>query len=164
VPFLRVANADDITPVSSATIGTLIQVESELGEVYDVVVQLMANCPLRRAEHVKEALTRFEIRRPESQISCFRFGWMNPWWAVSLDNNDRPTPLHPQALTQRSQDLPTLYCPTGAIWISTPETLQRYGTFHCPAREFAEIPWQAALDIDDHEDLAMARAVAQADG
>ena len=163
VPFLRDANADDITPVSAATIGTLKQAESELGEVYEVVVQLMANCPLRRAEHVVEALARFEARRPESQISCFRFGWMNAWWAVTLDNDGRPTPLHTEALTQRSQDLPSLYCPTGAIWISSPEALRRYGTFHAPAREFAEIPWQAALDIDDQEDLAMARAVARAD-
>lgn len=162
VPFLRDANADDITPVSAATIGTLAQVEAGLDETYDVVVQLMANCPLRRAEHVTAALERFQVRRPESQISCFRFGWMNPWWAVTVDADGHPAPLHPQALTQRSQDLPTLFCPTGAIWISTSESLRRYGTFHTPAREYAEIPWRAALDIDDHEDLSMARAIAQA--
>ena len=80
VPFLRKHYADDISPVSLATVGTLRQLSDELGEQYDIVVQLMANCPLRRASHIVEALDNFVAQQARSQISCFKFGWMNPCW------------------------------------------------------------------------------------
>jgi CMP-N-acetylneuraminic acid synthetase len=46
VPFLRDTAADDHSPVSEATLRTILQLE-EAGEFYDEVVQLFAVCPLR---------------------------------------------------------------------------------------------------------------------
>ena len=47
-PFLRDAkDADDITPVSEATINALINMENKSNVKYDMVVQLMPNCPCR---------------------------------------------------------------------------------------------------------------------
>jgi CMP-N-acetylneuraminic acid synthetase len=154
VPFLREDKSDDISPVSEATIYTLKQLNVE----YDIVVQLMANCPLRDAQEIQNSLARFCDRKINFQISSFKFGWMNPWWAVKASENGVPEPLFPEALKTRSQDLPDLFCPTGAIWIASAKHLIENNSFYGPHYEFCEIDWISAVDIDDQKDLEMARA------
>jgi CMP-N-acetylneuraminic acid synthetase len=158
VPFLRDSAADDVTPSSEATLAALGQAERHWDENFDVVSQLMANCPLRDATDVKAALQNFADRGAESQISCFRFGWMNPWWAVKLDGQGRPDYLFPEARIARSQDLPPLYCPSGALWTARVRALRAANTFYVPGHIFHELSWMSAMDIDDAEDLEMARA------
>lgn len=161
VPFLRDIHGDDHTPVSVATIGALVQAEAHWDEQFGNVVQLMANCPLRTAGDIQQAVDHFHANDGKFQISCFRFGWMNPWWAVSLSRDGEPTKLFPELMTRRSQDLEPLYCPTGAIWVASREDLIRAGTFYGPGHKYFPLAWEAAVDIDDLEDFRMALAVAQ---
>jgi len=86
VPFLRNSGADDNTPSSEATLAALRQAEQHWGEQFDVVSQLMANCPLRDANDITAAIQNFINQGAESQICSFRFGWMNPWWAAKLES------------------------------------------------------------------------------
>jgi len=158
VPFLRQTAADDQTPVSEATIAALNQAMSYWQEDYASVVQLMPNCPLRSAKDIQTAIADFASSTADFQISCFRFGWMNPWWSVTLTEDGQPQPQFPQAQTQRSQDLPPLYCPTGAIWVARSAPLLKAKSFYGPGHRFHPISWIAAVDIDDAEDLDFARA------
>jgi CMP-N-acetylneuraminic acid synthetase len=158
VPFLRDAAADDITPSSEATLAALRQAEQHWGEQFDSVSQLMANCPLRDAEDITAAVQNFLLKNAESQICSFRFGWMNPWWAAKLDEQDRPDYLFPETRVARSQDLPPLHCPSGAIWIAHGSVLKSAKTFYSPNHIFHSLSWLSAMDIDDAEDLEMAKA------
>lgn len=160
VPFLRNENCDDFIPVSDATITALRQAEDYFKVEYEVVVQLMANCPLRTENHILDAMSVFESCDVEYQVSCFRFGWMNPWWAATLDEHSFPQRLFPEAMTKRSQDLPSLVCPTGAIWIANRSSLLSAMSFYGPKHRFHPMAWDAAIDIDDYEDLKMASALA----
>jgi N-acylneuraminate cytidylyltransferase len=56
----------------------------------------------------------------------------------------------------RSQDLPDVYCPTGAIWVAGVEHLRAQQTFRSPDSVFWPMPWEASIDIDTREDLHMA--------
>lgn len=159
VPFLRQSHGDDNAPVSAATAHALEQAEEAFGEHYDAVCQLMPNCPLRTAHDISQAFTSFTARDADFQISCFKFGWMNPWWAVKLGADGHPVPLFPDARAQRSQDLEDLYCPTGAIWIAQARALKASRDFYADGHVFEPLDWTSAVDIDDLEDLAMARAV-----
>ncbi len=159
VPFLREGATDDVTPISVATLVALGQVEKNLNETYETVVQLMANCPLRGSEEIVSSYENFKKSGSDFQVSCFPFGWMNPWWASHLPDGKHPSPLFPDALKQRSQDLPPLYCPTGAIWIANTGALKKAGTFYGPGHIFFPMDWKAAVDIDDEDDLEMAKAV-----
>ena len=159
VPFLRDRAADDFSAVSDATIAALDQLEHYDGTRPHTVVQLMPNCPMRGAGEITSALERFREQDVDALISCFRLGWMNPWWAVTLDQGGYPKPVFPEALAKRSQDLPSLYCPSGAIWIAKAEALRRAGTFYAPGHTFFPIPWQSAVDIDDCDDLEFAEVV-----
>ncbi len=157
-PFLRNRAADDHASATEATLAALEQAESHWAEQYDTVVQLMPNCPLRGTAEIVDAVNRFRTSGAESLISCFPYGWMNPWWAHRLDAQGHPQALFPEAVTRRSQDLDALYCPTGAVWIASTQTLKKSRSFYGKDCIFYPMPWSAAIDIDDAEDLLIAKA------
>ena len=158
VPFLRdPKDADDYTPVSVATTNALRQMEKYKSTEYDIVVQLMPNCPCRTSSDIVEAYNNFLSTSTNFQISVFRFGWMNPWWAMRLDKKSpQPELLFPEAFKKRSQDLDELFCPTGAIWIANAGLLKTEKTFYGKGYEVFPIDWQRAVDIDNMDDLKMA--------
>ena len=158
-PFVRAAQlADDVTPVSAATVDALRRLDPE-GNEFPVVAQLMANCPLRTAADVRASHAAFVASDSPSQLSVTRFGWQNPWWAFERDGCGVLSPLFPEQVTERSQDLPTLFCPTGAIWWARAEVLRREGTFHVAGRTGWEIEGRHAVDIDTESDWAMAETL-----
>ncbi len=152
-PFTRDATlADDHTPSSLVTLDVI----ERLGLPGDTeVAQLLPNCPLRNAEDVRLSHDAFQTSGSASQLSVTRYGWLNPWWAFTQDSQGLK-PLFEEDLKKRSQDLPTLYCPTGAIWWTTATSLQRERTFHTAHKTGWELPWQRAIDIDDEDDWQMA--------
>ncbi len=158
VPFLRSAHADHHAPVSLATINMLDELSAH-GRDYDVVVQLFAACPLRNSQDICDAVRFFDAHPSSFQLSCYELGWANPWWAARLDDANRPIPLFPDAWQQRSQDLPRLFCPTGATWIANTTALRQAGTFYGPDHRFCPMPWERAVDIDEPRDLDLARAL-----
>jgi CMP-N-acetylneuraminic acid synthetase len=158
VPFLRQGNFDDHAGVSAVTVDVLDQVRGHYGEEYRQVVQLMPNCPLRNADDIALAVAGFETSGAEFQISCVRFAWMNPWWALRRDPEGRGQPVFPEALDRRSQDMPPLYCPSGAIWIAAAGALARHGDFYGPGYRLQPLSWISAVDIDEPDDLDFARA------
>lgn len=165
VPFLRDAKlADDHTPVSEATLSAVEQMQTYTGKTYTAVVQLMPNCPCRDAKDIRSAYKLFSFSRSKFQISVFPFGWMNPWWAMRLDGHGRPQRLFPKAYTKRSQDLDKLYCPTGAVWIANTDALRQQRTFYGKGFSVFVMDWRHALDIDDKDDLQMAKIVLELSG
>ena len=157
VPFLRTKCTDDYSTVSQATIFALQQAEDFWDEKYEFVVQLMANCPLRTEEDILAAWNYFRQYNLNFQISCFRYGWMNPWWAVRLNDDFVPSKLFPDTGEKRSQDLDVLYCPTGAIWIANCKKLCESGTFYGLGYRMFPMDWKRAVDIDNYDDLEFAK-------
>lgn len=159
VPFMRERFADDFSPISTVVADTVEVMRDRFGEHYDVVAQVMPNCPMRTADDIRGSYRHFIDRKLEFQLSCFPYGWMNPWWAFTIGEDGTPSPLNERGLNSRSQDLEKLYCPTGAIWLAKTESLLRSRSFYGPGFSLCPISWQSAVDIDDLEDLEMARAV-----
>lgn len=158
VPFLREQYADDHSTISQATIHTLQKLSTELSKNYEIVVQLMANCPIRNSEDIVRASSYFDDNVHDFQISAFKFGWMNPWWAHKLEDNFTATPIFDDEIrNRRSQDQPDLYCPTGAIWIADSNKLIGSGTFYGDLHRFYPIDWKKAVDVDNYDDLEFAK-------
>lgn len=158
VPFVREATlADDHTPASLVTLDALEKLDPT-ASTYTRVSQLMPNCPLRDAEDIQKSLEQFQQANADTQLSVNRFGWLNPWWAFKMDK-ERLEPLFPEAFKTRSQDLPTLYALTGALWWAKTDVLRREKTFHTTTRTGFELFWQHALDIDDDDDWQMAEVL-----
>jgi N-acylneuraminate cytidylyltransferase len=160
VPFLRDAAADDFSPVSLATRRALDQARDHWREDFSAVVQLMPNCPLRDAETIVRSIENFEQGAALYQISCCRFGWMNPWWAFSVSDDGTASRVFPELSSRRSQDLPELFFPTGAIWIADYPAFMQSGDFYASGHVFFEIPWHDGVDIDDWDDFRFAEVAA----
>lgn len=158
VPFLREKYYNDFSQTSQATIYTVKKASKYFNQNYDTVFQLMANCPFRNSNDIIDAWNFFNSSNHNFQISCFKYGWVNPWWACKLDSKNNPTPIFPDDIrNNRSQDLPEVYCPTGAIWIAKTDKLIKQGTFHSNGQKFYPISLKSAMDIDDYDDLEMAK-------
>lgn len=158
VPFLRDEGADDMTPSSEATLIAMQQAESYYGTEFEYVTQLMANCPLRHKGTIQGAVLNFLEKDSESQISCFKYGFMNPWWAFELNENGIGKKIFEDTHSKRSQDLPSLYCPTGAVWTAKRTVLKSERSFYSTNHTYYEISWQEGLDIDDADDFKFALA------
>lgn len=160
VPFLRNKHSDDHSTVSEATITALTQLKGYNGKEYKTVVQLMANCPVRSSDSVKSQLHKFEEQNDRNSIlSGFEYGMFNPWWAHIKDEKGKYKKLLRSYTNDvRSQDLPKLICPTGATWVSDVEKLMENKSFYSPNYGFYKIPWIEAVDIDNSDDLQLARA------
>lgn len=159
VPFLRDASlSDDHVPVSAATVNALQRLDPA-GDAYGHICQLMPNCPLRTATDIVDSHRQFVCVSPDSQLSVVRYSWQNPWWAMRRDENFVLEPLFEDDMLKRSQDLPEVFCPTGAVWWATADTLRREGTYHTAGRTGWEIPWMHGIDIDNEDDLTMAEVL-----
>ncbi|QSZ68435.1 pseudaminic acid cytidylyltransferase [Methanofollis aquaemaris] len=156
VPFIRDNNlADDYCPVSLVTLDAINKMDFK-SDQYENVCQLMANCPLRDDIDILNSHQQFLETRSDAQISVTKYGWFNPWWAMKCDVNNKLTPIFEQQLSERSQDLSELYCPTGAIWWAKINTLRKERTFHCTNRTGWVIPWEKGVDIDTEDDWKLA--------
>ena len=159
VPFLRDSNFDDYSTASEATIRALHQAQYHYNEGYELVAQLMPTCPLRDSKDIVSAMEAFVVHEKRPQISCSPFGWINPWWASTVDSEGTPDPLFPEAREKRSQDLAELFFPTGAIWIAKFEDLIQGGSFYASNYRFQPISFTHSIDIDDSSDLEIARRI-----
>jgi CMP-N-acetylneuraminic acid synthetase len=157
VPFLRMNKADDFSPVSEATIETLKLLE-KAGYYFDEVIQLFAVCPLRNSHDIVDAYNFFLQKNKPFLISCFKYAWMNPWWAITLNDENEGNWIF-QETKKRSQDLPELYCPTGAVWIANIKELYKEGSFYGAKHIFWEMDWRRAIDIDNFEDIDLAKTL-----
>ncbi len=157
VPNLRIQAADDFSPVSEATIHTLEQLEAN-GHHFDEVIQLFAVSPLRNTQDILQAYQFFQEQKANFLISCFKYVWMNPWWAVKLDNKYKPEWIF-DVNTIGSKDLHELFCPTGAIWIANIKALKKSKSFYGPDYIFWEMDWKRALDIDNYDDIELGKAL-----
>lgn len=156
VPFLRDSRiADDHTPVSTVS-HHVVSWLANRGERFERIAQLLPNCPLRTADDVKDSYQAFISQEHHAQVSVTRYGWQNPWWALMTDDSGAAKPLFEDKLLQRSQDLPTLYCPTGAVWWADSYALEEHGTFHLARRGLFELHWEHGVDIDDEADFQLA--------
>ena len=159
IPFIRGKDlADDFSPVSAATIDALKRTDPD-GTLYQNVAQLMANCPLRNTDDILVSYKQFIESSADSQISVTEYGWLNPWWAMTSDEHNILSPVFKERMGVRSQDLPRLVCPTGAIWWAKASALLAHGTFYAPNYSGWSMPWERAVDIDTEEDWKMAEVL-----
>ena len=138
----------------------MLQASEYYNEEYNIVVQLMPNCPNRGVDEINSSYKKFLESNRIFQISAVKMGWLNPWWSLTLTENSDPNWMFPDALKERSQDLPTSYCPTGAIWMARVTDFLEQKTFYGKELKIEPLDdWRSGVDIDDIDDLNFAIAL-----
>jgi N,N'-diacetyllegionaminate synthase len=159
-PFLRpAALAGDETPMIDNVLHAMERIASDRGE-HDVVVLLQPTSPLREVEDVLGCFRAFE-RDAGSVISIVRADHP-PQQALRLASDGELSWQWPElAPDARRQDLAPMWRPSGAVYVSSAESLRRSRAFIVPGRtRGVPMPGHRAVDVDGAEDLAYAEAVA----
>lgn len=121
----------------------------------DLIVLLQPTSPLRTAEDIDNAIEFFLNNECESVISVCEVEHP-PYWDFKIEGGHLKPLFGEEYLRMRRQDLPKVYVPNGAIYVSTPENLRRYKSFYCSKTIPYIMPPERSIDIDNEIDFMLA--------
>jgi CMP-N,N'-diacetyllegionaminic acid synthase len=162
VPFLRPDEyASDHARIIDVCL-YMLKVLEEAGKAFDTVVVLQPTCPLRTERDIRGAWDLFLASKADFLLSITDFDHP-PFWAMESIANGRLRPYWGKEFLKRSQDLPRLFRPNGAIAIANVKTLREEGTFYGKDLVGFWMPRNRSLDIDEPGDLRLAEYMLQKD-
>jgi N,N'-diacetyllegionaminate synthase len=152
---------EELAKDESSTISVVMHVLKTLeedGYVPEVVVLLQPTTPLRTSQDIDAAVDLFMKSDCDSVVSVCEMGH-SPYWSFE-DKNGYLMPLFGEEyLHMRRQDLPPVYLPNGALFISRPEMLYRAKSFYSSRTLPYIMPPERSIDIDSATDLAEAELI-----
>lgn len=123
---------------------------------YDIVLLLQATSPLRNYKNINESLEKFISNDFDSLVSI-REGIDKIYWGRKINNSGYLENFFDiNTNYDRRQDLPKLYYPNGAIYISTISKLKEFRTFEPVKTGFYMMDYFSSIDIDTSTDFEIA--------
>lgn len=157
VPFVRPAElAEDRTPMLDVVrhFATVMELADDT-----TIVLLQPTSPFRTTADLTSALQLYDSSPVHGLVSVVR-SEAYPEWMLRVDAAGRVTPLVASAERAiRRQDLLPVYRPNGAIYIASAATIRAGRDWFGDDTLAYEMPRERSLDIDEHWDLEVARAV-----
>lgn len=159
VPFLRPTQlAEDDTPTLPVLQHAVSWLESEEGYVPEVLVTLQPTSPLRRAEHIDQALSLLQQTGADSVVSVC-LAEHNPYWMKRLEG-DRVYPfLNDVSNDLRRQDLPPVYRVNGAIYVTRSPVLMKENRILGENTRAIVMDAESSIDIDTLLDFKIAEVL-----
>ncbi len=142
--FYRKNFCDNNSPVSYATHDTILKMKLKKN---DVVVQLMATCPLRSPDDILNSINFFFKHNKKFQISVFRCGWIKDNYYI-LGNKKKNNLI--KKITNNK------FYPTGSVWIANIKEFLKSKNFYGKNFQIFELPWVRSIDIDTNDDFRTA--------
>ena len=152
VPFLR---PKGLSTDRAKTFSCISHVLHCLGESYDIVVVLQPTSPLREGIHLSSALELF-ILTEEKGVASVSPCEVNPFLLRIIDGEHNSKPIVPGNTSVRRQDIGSLYCVNGAIYINRASDYENYFSLNSNPKAFL-MSAEDGIDIDDFSDLQRAR-------
>jgi CMP-N-acetylneuraminic acid synthetase len=123
-----------------------------------VAVCLQPTSPFRTAEDIDKAINLYNTRRCESVIAVVEAGSKQCWMMKSKGSYVTPVYGH-KYISRRTQDLPKVYIPNGAIFVSSKNYLLKYQSFYTDMILPYIMPPERSIDIDDFKDFEIAEQI-----
>ena len=147
VPFMRPAHlANDtarVVDVSRHALGFF----AEHGHEYESFCVLQPTSPLRTANDIRDAYALFRSNGADYVVGIV--AWEHPpFWAFEKRDNFL-TPHWGAEKMLKTQDLPQLWRPNGAIFMARTDAFLEDGTFYTDQTIGYEMPPERAIDVDD---------------
>lgn len=152
VPFKRPAELATDTASTNDVILHAIDYYESIGKSYDVIVLLQPTSPLRRSQHVREALSLYKSD-VDMVISVRK---SHAATVLCEENNDGFLELTLNKRAKRRQDIENYYEYNGAIYIINIKSIKRE-----PLSKFSKklkyiMDETSSIDIDSIKDLCIA--------
>lgn len=157
IPFLRPMElAQDRTPGMEPVLYTVKRLAKECSYLPDYVVLLQPTSPLRRTEHMDEAIELL-LKSKESFDSLISVTELEHpvLWNKVMESDGRLEDYqqHDKGSAQLRQEVDTVYRLNGAIYISTTESLLQMRTFETERTMGYRMDRQSSVDIDTRIDF-----------
>jgi len=150
--------ADDYTPLQPV-LKWVVDQFAERGEIFDTIFLLMPSAVLVEPDDLKRGLEVFNKNKKKKPLMV-----MAPYpapieWAFTMKNNGTLSPVNPESLNTRSQDLPDKYYDAGLFDIYSSMHLAQEKTVGEHQYISIKIAPYKAIDIDTPEDLVLAETL-----
>jgi CMP-N-acetylneuraminic acid synthetase len=149
--------AKDETPTNDVILHVLEKLKSTERYIPTFLVLLQPTSPLRTTDDIDKAIEQFRQSRNESLISVTQYDH-SPYWAFTIKKG-LLTSVFGDSKLKRSQEVPPLYRPNGALYITRTETFQKYKSFYTKQMTPFLMPRERSIDIDDELDLVFAELI-----
>ena len=126
----------------------------------EVLCLMMPCCPLRKSAEVRRHFEVFCARDRVFQLSVMDYVFSYPNWAMEVGPDGAMQRHWGDGVPGRSQELPKLYAPTGAVWLARVDELRKQRAFYGTPLHGEPMPTPDGIDIDTPEDFHMAQALA----
>ncbi len=159
----EVINRPGILATDTAkTVDVIFHVLDELAkENYfpDGLVLLQPTSPLRTGQDIDGAVKEFLSRKSASVVSVTEAP-ASFWWVMEGKKGSLKPVFGWKHFFSRSQDLPKISIPNGAIYVISPKTLKKYGKFYLEGRTYPFLmPQDRSIDIDYEIDFKTAEFI-----
>ena len=150
--------ATDEATLNPVLLNVFEQLESK-GQYFKDACLLMANCPIRDDKDIIESYSQYKKSSTNLLMSVFEYGMFYPFWALENTKKGLKPFFGEKYIRTRSQDLPQVYCPTGAIrWVNI-SAFKKEKDFYGDNLQPYVLPWYKGIDIDDEADLDIAKMI-----
>lgn len=156
------ALASDAARVVDACLD-LLDRESAQGRDYGTLCCLYPTAPLRRADDIAAVLDLLEPGVCDFAMATTRYTHP-PHQALVAEGDGRLRPFWPELVERRAAELGELYVDNGSTYAADVGAFRRHRSFHGPGLRGWCMPFARSIDIDEGEDLALARRLADTGG
>jgi CMP-N-acetylneuraminic acid synthetase len=153
-PFIRPPelSTDEASSVDVAS--HALETLEASGYTPDYLVLLQPTSPLRTSTDVAGICHEVKERDADAMVSVTEAS-AHPWIVRSMDVEGRLQPfVEASKKAQRRQDLPTVYAPNGALYVTRPRILKEEGWYGGRCFGFI-MPEERSLDVDTEWDLLL---------
>lgn len=125
----------------------------------DIIVILQPTTPFRDSEDIRLAILKFMESGRSSLVAMKEF---KPYWAFKEgEDKEYIVPMFEKFIKTRSQDLPKALISNGAMYITTPEDLEKNNGFFSSDTIPFIMPDIKSIDIDTELDFSFAEFLLQ---
>lgn len=162
VPFKRPAHlAHDTTHAPPIIQHAVKYLEETEDYIVDIIVILPPTSPLRKSEHIEEAIKKILETDVDSVMSVCE-AVFPPWWMVKLNESGLLEPFLKSGIDYfclESQELPKVYQPNGAIYVTRRDVLFEQGVIIGKYNAPIFMDDESSLDIDTLTDFKLAELI-----
>ena len=155
IPFIRPDNLSTDTATSESVLLHAIDWYQNSGINFDLVVLLQPTSPLRKSNHIIEAIN-FYIENANKDIDMVvsvKVSKANPYFNLFEENENGMLFKSIKSSYTRRQDCPTTFEYNGAIYIISVKSLREKGILNFDKIKKYEMDDISSLDIDEPIDL-----------
>lgn len=144
----------------AAVIDHLLDSEAAEGRHYDVLSCLYATAPLRNADDIRSVVNLVEPGKCDFAMAVTQYDYP-PYQALKLGEDGALTPMWPDIVNMRTQEVGELLVDNGSTYAATIEQLIKVGSFYGPGLRGHVMPRERSVDIDLPVHLEMAKFFAE---